>query len=419
MIAVLVKFFYRFGGRFILLKIYRLYSFLKQEFKRGLAPLQNKLYYYLGNRHLIHFIIITLTIFVAASNIKAHENKNADVLTIERESLIPELIPKSPEETGWHDVNEEEIMVENIDQGRVCHYLDYEGVAKASPRLKDVSQPVEDWKQISLDEDALLKPNIVTTAPEDYYPYTRTSIESYLVKSGDTASLIAKKFGVSVETILWENNLALNSTLKIGQKLVILPTSGLTYKVKKGDTVDKIAQNFKVDADKILAYNNLSNLNSLQISQILVIPDAKKIIPKPQVSSPLNAIKQYYEAPDLRKVVGFIWPTACRRITQYYSWRHHAIDIACGYNALIYAVEGGVVESACWAAGYGKRIIIRHPNGMRTLYGHFNQLNVTAGQTIKKGQVIGLMGSTGRSTGPHLHLEVIAGSTKMNPLKYY
>ncbi|MFH0819867.1 MAG: peptidoglycan DD-metalloendopeptidase family protein [bacterium] len=418
-LAALGKFFYSFGGRYFLLRLYRIYSYLKQEFKKGLAPLRNKLYYYLGNRHLIHFIIITLAVFVVTSNIKAHENRNADVQAIEKESLIPELIPKSPEEGGGYDVSEEEIVIENISQRNVCHYLDYEDVAKATPQLNDTSQPVEDWTQVSLKEDTLLKPNIVTTAPEDYYPYTRTSIESYVIKSGDTVSSIAKKFGVSAETILWENNLSLNSTLKIGQKLTILPTSGLTYKVKKGDTVDKIARNFKVDADRILAYNNISAASSLQVGETIVVPDAKKVFIQTKSPSPLNVLKEYYEAPAARTALGFVWPTACRRITQYYSWRHHAIDIACGLNVPIYAVEDGVVESACWATGYGKRIIIRHTNGMRTLYGHFNQLNVSTGQTVKKGQVIGLMGSTGRSTGPHVHFEVMAGAAKQNPLRYY
>jgi murein DD-endopeptidase MepM/ murein hydrolase activator NlpD len=419
LIVILIKIFYRFGGRFILLWLYRLYSFLKQEFKRGLAPLQNKLYYYLGNRHLIHFIIIALAIFVAVSNIKAHDNRNADLLAIEKESLISRLVPKSPEEIESFELIEEEMVIDSKSPKRVCRYLDIEGVAKAEPQLVDKTEEAEDWTKISLKEDTLLKPQIVTTAPEDYYPYIRTSIESYVVKSGDTLSSIAKKFSVSVETILWENNLSIYSTLQPSQKLAILPTSGLTYKIKKGDTVEKIAKNFKVDSDKILAYNNLTEVSGLKVGEIIVVPDGKKIIIQPKSLSPLGAIKQYYEAPTPRSVLGFIWPTTCRRITQYYSWRHHAIDIACGYNVPIYAVESGVVESACWVGGYGKRIIIRHTNGMRTLYGHFNQLNVSTGQTVKKGQVIGLMGSTGRSTGAHVHFEVMAGSAKQNPLRYY
>lgn len=416
----LAKFFYRFGGRFFLLRLYRFYYYLKQEFKKGLLPLQNKLYYFLANRHFVHLIIIILAVLVVTSNIKAQENRNFDLITIEKNSLIPQIIPKSPEEEESTDLIEEEVEINIQSQKRACRYFETEGVVKAEPQIGDKTQEEQGLAQISEQEDALLKPNIVTTiSGEESYPYRRTAIEYYIIKNGDTVSSIAKKFGVSIETILWENNLSLNSTLKLNQKLTILPTSGITYKVKKGDTIEKIARNFRVDSDKILAYNSITEAGSLKISETIIIPDGKKIITQPKASSPLSAIKQYYEAPTPRSALGFVWPTSCRHITQYYSWRHHAIDIACGYNVPIYAVEDGVVESSCRVSGYGKRIIISHPNGIRTLYGHFNQLNVTAGQTVKKGQVIGLMGSTGRSTGPHLHFEVIAGYAKSNPLKYY
>ena len=354
-LAALGKFFYSFGGRYFLLRLYRIYSYLKQEFKKGLQPLQNKLYYYLGNRHLIHFIIITLAVFVVTSNIKAHENRNADVQAIEKESLIPELIPKSPEESGGYDASEEEIVIENINQSNVCHYLDYEDVAKATPQLNDTNQPVEDRTQVSLKEDTLLKPNIVTTAPEDYYPYTRTSIESYVIKSGDTISSIAKKFGVSVETILWENNLSLSSTLRLGQKLTILPTSGLTYKVKKGDTVDKIARNFKVDADRILAYNNISAASGLQVGETIVVPDVEEGFCSTKSPSPLNVlrnIRKHRRRVRLWVLSGRLPAGVLPNIIPGY----HAVYIACGLNVPIYAVEDGVVESACWKPAMAKEL---------------------------------------------------------------
>lgn len=418
----LAKIFYRFGGKLILLKVYYLYSYFKNEFKKGLLPLKNKLYYYVGNRHIIHLIMVILAIFVVSSNIKAFENRNIDLVLIEKKSLIPKLIAKSPEEEAATaaDLVEEEVMIENVGKKRVSRYIDTEGIAKATPQITDKTKEAEDWKKISLNEEALLKPDIITTSqPEEFYQYARTSIENYIIKSGDTVSSIAEKFGVSVDTILWENNLTAHSPIKPGQKLTILPISGITYKVKKGDTINKIASSFKVDPDKILAYNNINDIGGLKMGETLIIPDAKKVITQPKTSSPLGAIKKYYEAPAPRVASGFNWPTACRRITQYFSWRHHAIDIACGMNVPIYAVDNGIVEAAGWATGYGKRIIIAHPNGLRTLYGHFNQLNVSAGQRVSQGQVIGLMGSTGHSTGPHVHFEVMIGYAKQNPLKYY
>jgi len=113
-----------------------------------------------------------------------------------------------------------------------------------------------------------------------------------------------------------------------------------------------------------------------------------------------------------------IWPTDLRTITQYYGWRHTGVDIDCGWDNTNYAAMDGIVESSGWNGGYGYAIDINHGNGITTRYGHNASLYVSAGQYVSQGQAIGLCGTTGRSTGTHLHFEVIASGRFKNPLEY-
>ena len=115
---------------------------------------------------------------------------------------------------------------------------------------------------------------------------------------------------------------------------------------------------------------------------------------------------------------GFVWPAGVRRISQYYSWRHTGLDIAGPTGTNIYAMDSGVVTFSGVSNGYGYNILVDHGNGMKTRYAHASKLYVEKGETVTKGQVIMAMGSTGWSTGPHLHFEVIVNGAKKNPLSY-
>ena len=117
--------------------------------------------------------------------------------------------------------------------------------------------------------------------------------------------------------------------------------------------------------------------------------------------------------------LGMLWPATVRRITQYFNWRHRGIDIAGPTGTLIYAALDGMVEISGWnSGGYGYQIVLRHSNGMKTRYAHSSKLFVSVGQKVTKGEVIALMGSTGRSTGSHLHFEVVVGGVRVNPFLY-
>ncbi len=274
----------------------------------------------------------------------------------------------------------------------------------------------------------------------------RKESAQYTVAAGDSLNSIANKFGVNVSTILWENNLTAKSTLRLGQVLSIPPASGVMYTVKKGDNLGKIASVYGASMNDIIAFNNLaSDGHDLRIGERIMIPGGIRQEIKSSVSIgskiasnnvvPKNG-KKYLTQEEINGSVvtppaskqsagasGFVWPTAVHMVTQYFSWKHHALDIAGPFETPTYAAKAGVVEKAqCgWNSGYGCVIIIDHGNGVKTLYGHHAKLLVSAGDHVETGQTIGLMGNTGNVrgiTGIHVHFEVIVNGARVNPLGY-
>ena len=247
----------------------------------------------------------------------------------------------------------------------------------------------------------------------------RSEILEYEVQPGDTISTIAEKFGVSVDTIRWENDLASVKSIKTGQVLRVLPVSGMAHNVKHGETIYSLAKKYQVEAQTIVnwPYNSYANDEtfSLAVGQDLIIPDGVK--PKEVPSVP----RQYYaQVPGAGLGTGqFVWP-ASGKITQNFVWYHPAIDIANKAAPDILASDSGRVMAAGWIvpSAYGNRIEIDHGNGYTTLYAHLSQVYVQAGAQVSRGQPIGRMGTTGRSTGIHLHFEVRQGGVAQNPLNY-
>ena len=247
-------------------------------------------------------------------------------------------------------------------------------------------------------------------------------VTEYRVQEGDTVSSIAQKFGVSIDTIVWENNLKSAASLKPQQILRILPVTGVKYKVSRGETIYSIAKKFQVDAQNIIDYpfNTFSDDEkfALLAGQDLVIPDGVKpneVI----VDTTRIAVRRVEPIPGVRGEGNFMWPTA-GHISQKFYWYHRAVDIANHGNPTIVAAQGGTVVVAGWnAGGYGNYIIIDHGNGYQTLYAHMlnKSMVVKAGDRVTQGQKIGIMGSTGRSTGTHLHFEVKkVGGGDLDPL---
>jgi murein DD-endopeptidase MepM/ murein hydrolase activator NlpD len=248
----------------------------------------------------------------------------------------------------------------------------------------------------------------------------RDKIIEYTVQSGDTVSSIAAKFGISEDTIRWQNNLQSKDSIKVGQVLQILPVTGISHKVQKGDTVYSIAKKYDSGAQAIVdfPYNTFVNDETfeLAIGQEIIVPDGVK--PSEILWSPVARVRQI--TPDAGTVVAsgaFVWP-ASGTISQRFTWYHPGIDIANHSAPNVLAADAGTVVVAGWpdGYGYGNRVILDHGNGYRTLYAHLSSVYVVPGQTVNRGAAIGKMGSTGRSTGIHLHFEVLKNGSHLDPL---
>lgn len=245
----------------------------------------------------------------------------------------------------------------------------------------------------------------------------RDKILKYTVQENDTISSISSKFDISVDTIRWQNNLDKNGAIKVGQELEILPITGVSHKVQKGDTVYSIAKKYDVEAQSIVnfPFNTFVNDETfeLAVGQIVIVPDGvkaeeKEATPRAKQSTP--------NAGSVTATGKFAWPTN-GTITQRFAWYHPGIDIANHAAPIVVAADSGTIIAAGWdGTGYGNMVMIDHGNGYKTRYGHLSKIYVSIGQTVARGNSIGQMGSTGRSTGTHLHFEIYNGGTRINPL---
>lgn len=249
----------------------------------------------------------------------------------------------------------------------------------------------------------------------------RSEIIEYQVETGDTISSIGQKFGISQDTIKWANDITNLNQVKPGQTLKILPVTGVSHIVKSGDTLESVAKKYSAEPQAIVdfPFNDVPDDFELRVGQLLIVPDGSP----PEVKLPPRRQPQYLAQGPASPIFSapggaqFIWP-AGGLITQYYVWYHPGVDIANRAAPGIAASDGGVVMVAGWpdGMGYGNRVVIDHGNGYSSLYAHLSNVYVSAGETVSRGQLIGQMGSTGRSTGTHLHLEIHYKGVALNPL---
>ena len=239
----------------------------------------------------------------------------------------------------------------------------------------------------------------------------------YVVRSGDSIAQIAKMFGVSVNTILSANDMKKGDKLSTGEVLLILPISGIQYTVTKGQTLQSIAKIYKVDANDIASYNGIAIDSKLSVGDQLMIPGADNTMldeggdkPAPNLGSALSRDMKYYATHALQDIANyFIDPVPSGHKTQgLHGPGNRGIDIGADMGTPIMASATGTVSLAHtgWSGGYGNMVIIDHPNGTKTLYGHMSKIATSTGASVNQGEVIGYVGSTGHSTGPHLHFEV-------------
>lgn len=272
----------------------------------------------------------------------------------------------------------------------------------------DISQK-ESSDSVSTVEESAILPDAGPTgglADVNSGNYDRGQISVYVVREGDSLSSIAKMFNVSVSTILWANNLSRGSKIAIGQTLAILPVSGVQHTVKKGDTLLSIAKKYKGDPEEIRLSNGLGENDILDVGAVVIIPDGEMpFTPAKTVRRVTSKLRGaggpsydgYYHA-----------PLAHYRETQGLHG-YNGVDLAAYLGAPIMAAADGDVilaRQGGYNGGYGNYVVIAHSNGTQTLYAHMLSVQAFEGQHVEQGQVIGYEGSTGRSTGPHLHFEV-------------
>lgn len=305
------------------------------------------------------------------------------------------------------------VLTSGVFGGTTLVSSSYPGVGGPDPRFVDSFEPFPNGPILEGIQDT----------QTDISVKPRSEVIEYTVKSGDTLSSIAKAHGISVDTIKWANNLTDVNSVKPGETLKILPVTGVSHTVKSGDSLESVAKKYEADSQAILdfPFNDVPDDFKLKVGQLLIVPDGSppeiKVVPKakpqPQFLAQGPASPVFNAGGGAR----FVWPTN-GTITQYFAWYHHGVDVANRSAPAIAAADGGTVVVAGWPDnyGFGNRVVVDHGNGYRSLYAHMSNIYVSVGQTVSRGQVLGQMGTTGRSTGIHLHLEIYYKGVPLNPL---
>lgn len=314
-----------------------------------------------------------------------------------------------------------------------------------APAITNANEGDLDYISVPEGDLVVMNATLNTLTPKDR---ERRAVEVYTVMQGDTLSNIAAKFEISIESIKWANNLT-GDIVKPGQELDIPPANGVLITVKKGDTLASVSKKYEGNEQAIADFNWLDYPFILNEGQQIFIPDGRMpspVVTKPSTiakapstyvsgsSNPTGNISSGVADPNVGKFLS--WPVAggTAFISQYYKGSiHRGIDIADrNLPNLVAAAGGTVIFAGCsgycpplgstWGgSGYAWSVQIDHGNGYSTWYAHMKNIYVRSGQTVSRGQAIGQMGSTGRSTGPHVHFELRKGTaygSQINPLPY-
>ena len=275
---------------------------------------------------------------------------------------------------------------------------------------------------------------IIPTRPRD-------DVITYTIQLGDNLFSIGENFGLKPETILWGNFETLQDNpeiLQVDQVLNILPVDGTYYQWKQGDSLESVASFFKVKPEDILNYpgNRIDLTASITSTAIiepgnwLIVPGGKRVLKDwgpPAISRSNPAVARYYGPGSCGAISegafgtgSFVWPTTERVISGYnFTAIHPGIDIGGSAGNAVYASDSGVVVYAGWSNyGYGNLLVIDHGNGWQTAYAHLSAIGVGCGQSVTRGIMVAGVGSTGNSTGSHLHFEMSYYGVKVNPFDY-
>ncbi len=241
------------------------------------------------------------------------------------------------------------------------------------------------------------------------------TISTYVVREGDTLSEIAELFEVTPDTIRWANDLPKGTPLKVGQMLTILPVTGIKYTVKKGDTLASIAKRFEGDLIEIASYNGVDDA-TLAVGSQIIIPNGEIQAPPTPAPAPVKTSAIAKAVKQVTKALGYFSAPLSNYIKTQGVHGYNGVDLAAPVGTPILAAADGTVivaKSGGYNGGYGSYVVIQHDNGSQTLYAHASSVSVSVGERVARGEAIGGVGNTGRSTGAHLHFEIRNGG--VNP----
>ena len=261
---------------------------------------------------------------------------------------------------------------------------------------------------IVIEDGALVPQEGPSGSGADIVRHKNSTISIYVVRPGDTLSAIAEMFDVSVNTILWANDLPRASRIQIGQTLTILPVTGVEYTVKKGDTLASIAKRYGGDAAEIASYNGLDG--PLTAGTEIIIPDGE--VPTPVQSAPARPASAYASTAGSATQVGYYLRPISGGIRSQGIHGYNGVDLAAPIGTPVVAsAEGDVIiaKSSGWNGGYGQYVVIQHGNGSQTLYSHNSSVIVGVGDHVQQGQVIAYVGQSGKAPGPHVPFEIRNG----------
>jgi murein DD-endopeptidase MepM/ murein hydrolase activator NlpD len=331
-----------------------------------------------------HTVLVLLTFFIALIPITTHAGRISNFTGKVRAIFVPEAIATEEDPVTPQTIPLFKSMV--IDTSTLQAEINENGDADV---LSATAGPLR-----------------VSTEDIDYP--TNDTISVYEVKKGDTLSTVAKLFNVSQNTIMWANDLK-SKTISVGDTLIILPMTGIRHTIKKSDTVVSIAKKYKADADDIAKFNGIATDASLSIGEVILVPEGEiEIVAASKQKSGTTAKGRPAIYANSTPSGFLIRPVAGGRRSQGIHG-NNGVDIAGPRGTPIMAAADGrivIARGSGYNGGYGKMVVIIHDGGIQTLYAHLNGIYVASGMTVTQGQVIGEMGNTGRSTGPHLHFEV-------------
>ena len=269
--------------------------------------------------------------------------------------------------------------------------------------------PSKGGGDITIIENSALLPDAGpsgTLADIEHHRPESDQISIYVVREGDSLSQIAEMFNVTTNTIIWANDLDRKGAISPGQTLVILPVSGIRHTVKSGETIQSIAKKYGGDTEEIVQYNSISESTKLAVGDVVIVPDgeiAVAVVPKTAARSSSAS------ASSRPSVAGYFIRPIDGGVRTQGLHGYNAVDLGAHEGSPIYAAAPGTVlisRASGWNGGYGNYVVIKHGNGTQTLYAHMSSNAAATGQFVSQGEIIGYVGSTGKSTGPHLHFEV-------------